>query len=126
MELLTTYKENLLAGYKKTKQDASLLRAEIKDTIFNNLCLMQTFEASADSPDNFKAQSRRNSVYYLCGYMLNTRHNLFSSCEECKSSLSTTKDLLPAHFDAAAHQILKNQGGLKYCTETMFNTFNEI
>lgn len=125
MRLLTTYKQNLLAGYKKAKKDAADVRKELKDQIFRNLCFVENYANSQNLSDPSDL-IKRNVVYYLCGYLLHSRVKLYGHCQECNSSLLSSQASLPVEFDSAVFTNLKNRGGLKYCSELMFHTFLKI
>jgi len=104
MRLLTTYKQNLLAGCKKAKKDAADVRKELKDQIFRNLCFVENYANSQNLSDPSDL-IKRNVVYYLCGYLLHSRVKLYGHCQECNSSLLSSQASLPVEFDSAVFTV---------------------
>ncbi|XP_032792929.1 uncharacterized protein LOC116929707 isoform X2 [Daphnia magna] len=122
MRILVQYKECLLKRFKDSTESAAQLRHSLREKMEKELVIRYVEKLEADPNCD---TTENNLIYYMCGYLLNTR-GWAIECEDCKSKMLTTEEYLPHQFEAADFTLSSTRGGLKLATPAMFQTFREV
>lgn len=122
LQVLTTYKQCMLKGFKKNANAAATLRAKLKDQLMKSRIYSNECHREAEkSLDLVQA----NACYNLCGYLIHTREDQIN-CSLCLESLSTTENEIPNDFYASYITSAKSKGFLRFASLGMFHTFAKV
>ena len=124
MYLLSSYANSMIARCKKEGKDAKMKRASVIQAIGDGLSIADDDHGNAQTSS--KDDTISHVVYDLCGYLLRTRKHLLK-CPACLETLSAKdKDSLPKEHAPSTWTSIKSLGGLKFCSDEMFETFRAV
>ena len=123
MYMLSSYAKDMVSRCGAQAKAAKQKRAQVIEAIGAGLSLAENKE-DISTPTS-KDETINHVVYDLCGYLLCTRKNLLK-CPNCLRTLARDPESLPENHEASTWTTMKNRGGLKFCTDAMFQTFRAV
>lgn len=125
IELLVQYKEWLSKKFKETSQKNKDIKQFYRDILLKG---MITELENADKKATDSATKNDNVVYYVAGYLIlrykKKRHA--NGCAECLASMESGLDKLPENFTAQTLTALKNRGGLRLPSTSMYSLLQQV
>ena len=102
MQLLTSYRDCMLAKFKENVTEANDLRLGLQEILEDGLAYGDdniSYRIPSFYEDGSEQYDTANDhiVYDLAGYLLHARQHMIQ-CSECWKTLSTSKENLPGDF----------------------------
>lgn len=130
MELLTSYRDFMIAKFKENVKEANDFRLGLQEILEDGLAhgdekicyRIPTFYE--DGIEQFDT-TNDHIVNDLAGYILHARQRMIQ-CKDCWKTLATSKENLPGDFLENAYTDFKDRGCLKWATPNFYYTISAV
>ena len=123
MQILTSYKDCLLASFRENVREAATVRENFKDALLKGIISASKTQRDSSAEDLDLVQA--NATYYLSGYIVHTRSSQIP-CPSCKSSLLIEENELPNDFYASFITSMKSLGYLRFASLGLYYVFAKV